>query len=94
MVAVRKKIRKKSNLNKTALNVFDAIHTQWPTNPLEVARELGEKGRNIKSISAKYLYHFKKLRDAEFIHLKRLGNTYVAWPVDIEKIRVLVSLPY
>ena len=79
----------KRKLNKTSLEVLKIMHANWPTNPLEVAREMGEKGNNIKSLSARYLYHFKKLRDSEFIRLKKLGNTYIAWPIDVEKLRLL-----
>ena len=76
-------------ISKPTFDVFKAIHSKWPTNPLEVARELGERNKNAKSVSARYLYHFKKLRDVDLINLKRLGNTYIAWPTDIEKIRFL-----
>jgi hypothetical protein len=67
------------------------VHSRWPINPLEVAQELNDKG-NVKTLSAKYLYHFKKLNKSKLIMIKKLGNTYVAWPADIEKLRVIHEL--
>ena len=74
--------------NKVSTKVFEVIHAKWPVNPLEVAKNLGDKGK-IKTLSAKYLYHFKKLAQKESIHLKKVGNTYIAWPNDVEKLRVI-----
>lgn len=78
-------------IGKSTLNVLEAISSRWPANPTDVALQLGEKG-STKKLSAKYLYHFKKLRDMELIQLKKTGNTYVAWPTDIEKLRVIHEL--
>ena len=30
-----------------------------------------------------------KLKKLDLIDMKKMGNTYVAWPTDIEKLRVL-----
>ncbi|MHA2329826.1 MAG: hypothetical protein ACXACR_15020 [Candidatus Hodarchaeales archaeon] len=81
----------KTELGTSTLKVFKTICDRWPTNPLEVANEHGDKGK-AKSLSAKYLYHFRKLEKARLIHMKRLGNTYIAWPVDMEKLRVIHEL--
>jgi predicted transcriptional regulator len=78
----------KRELSDFSLHVMKAIKEKWPTNPLEIAKELDEKG-SIKTLSAKYLYHFRKLNKLGLIDMKRIGNTYVAWPKDIEKLRVL-----
>lgn len=83
---------RKHKLSGPTLNVYKAICSKWPANPVEVARELGENGENIKTLSGKYLYHFRKLHNLELIQLKRIGNTYVAWPTDIEKLRVVHEL--
>ena len=80
---------KEHRIGRTSKTILEAIHNHWPTNPLEVARELGDEIKDVKTVSARYLYHFRKLRDAELIHLKRLGNTYIAWPIEVEKIRLI-----
>jgi len=87
MVVVEKGLR----LGRQTKNVFDVITSKWPANPLEVAQELGETGAT-KSISAKYLYHFKKLKDIGLINMKKIGNTYIAWPNDMEKLRLIHEL--
>ncbi|MCS7105784.1 MAG: helix-turn-helix domain-containing protein [Candidatus Aenigmarchaeota archaeon] len=71
--------------------VFEIIHSRWPTNPLEVAEILGDKGKE-KTLSAKYLYHFRKLKEIGLIDMKKVGNTYIAWPTEIEKLRVVHEL--
>lgn len=75
-------------LGHFTLRVFTTICSKWPTNPIEVAKEHDEKGK-VKTLSAKYLYHFNKLERAHMIKMKKIGNSYVAWPVDMEKLRVL-----
>ncbi len=79
---------KGKKMGNLTLRIFDTICSRWPTNPLEVAREHGDRGKT-KSLSAKYLYHFNKLERAHMIKMKKIGNSYVAWPVDMEKLRVL-----
>lgn len=78
-------------LSASTSTVFDIILKHWPTNPLEVAKILGEKGSE-KSLSAKYLYHFKKLHKLKLIRMKKVGNTYIAWPVEIEKLRLMKEM--
>lgn len=78
-------------LSGVSERVFQAVHARWPINPLEVAETLGDKGEP-KKLSAKYLYHFKKLNERKLIVMKKLGNTYVAWPAEIEKLRVINEL--
>ena len=80
-----------SRISKSTARVFHVIHAHWPINPVEVAHVLGDKGK-VKSLSAKYIYHFKKLADEELIRLKMIGNTYIAWPTDVEKLRVIHEL--
>ncbi len=80
--------KRKHKLGNSTLKVLKAINSRWPANSNDIAKELGEDG-NAKAVSAKYLYHFKKLERLELIQMKRMGNTYVAWPTDIEKLRVI-----
>lgn len=82
---------KVEKISDITTKVFQVIHSRWPINPLEVAQQLGDKGK-IKTLSAKYLYHFRKLAKKELVHMKRVGNTYIAWPAEIEKLRVIHEL--
>lgn len=82
---------KVEKISNATAKVFKVIHSKWPINPLEVAEHLRDKGK-VKSLSAKYLYHFRKLAKNELIHMKKIGNTYIAWPTDIEKLRVIHEL--
>jgi hypothetical protein len=75
-------------LSKSTNAVLEALSATWPANPLEVARQLQDVGEE-KSLSAKYLYHFKKLDKMKMIRMKKVGNTYIAWPTEVEKLRVL-----
>jgi hypothetical protein len=75
-------------LGAVSRDVLDVICKEWPVNPLDVAVSLGEKGSN-KTLSSKYLYHFRKLKQMELIEMKRTGNTYIAWPMDMEKLRII-----
>ena len=81
----------KNELGTVSLKVFKTICDKWPTNPLEVAKGHNDNGK-VKSLSAKYLYHFKKLEKAELVYMKKIGNTYIAWPADMEKLRVIHEL--
>jgi len=74
--------------SKSTAKVFEVIHSKWPINPLEVAEILNDNGK-VKTLSAKYLYHFKKLNKVGLIRMKKVGNTYIAWPAEIEKLRVI-----
>jgi hypothetical protein len=85
---IRKGLRKERRMSESTLRVFKIICSKWPLNPLEVAKELGEDGKS-KTLSAKYLYHFRKLKGMDLIEMKKLGNTYIVWPIDIEKLRVI-----
>jgi len=79
---------KLKKLSKSTTRVFNVIREIWPVNPLEVAKFLNDDG-DIKSLSAKYLYHFKKLYKLKLIRMKKIGNTYIAWPIEIEKLRIM-----
>lgn len=78
-------------LSASTARVLDVIKKNWPTNPLEVAEALKDEGEE-KSLSAKYLYHFKKLHKLKLILMKKIGNTYIAWPAEIEELRVMRSI--
>ena len=75
------------DLSKSTAKVFTIIDSKWPINAVEVADILGDSG-SAKSLSAKYLYHFKKLKERGLIVMKRIGSSYIAWPTDVEKLRL------
>ena len=84
----------KKELSEKTRKVFEIIVENWPTNPTEIAEMNGENinEENRKSMSSKYLYHVKKLFEKDLIHMKKIGNTYVAWPKEIEKLRTFREL--
>ncbi len=79
---------RKQRIGSVTRNVLDAICKEWPANPMDVAKSLGESGKS-KTLSSKYLYHFRRLKQMELIAIKKTGNTYIAWPMDMEKLRVI-----
>jgi len=82
---------RKKRISEQTRKVLEVICDRWPANPIEVAKELGENGKS-KSLSAKYIYHFKRLREMDLIQMKKTGNTYIAWPSDMEKLRMIHEL--
>ena len=88
---IKERLIKERRISESTLKVFRLVCSKWPLNPLEVAKELGENGKG-KTLSAKYLYHFRKLKALDLIEMKKVGNTYIAWPIDIEKLRVIHEL--
>jgi hypothetical protein len=75
-------------LSPSTAAVLDVVRKNWPVNPLDVAKALNDLG-DPKTLSAKYLYHFRKLYKLKLIRMKKIGNTYIAWPTEIEKLRVI-----
>lgn len=78
-------------LSEKTREVYEVVRDDWPVNPVEVGRQL-EGASDTPRLSAKYLYHFRKLEDAGLIRLRKVGNTYVSWPVEIERLRVIQDL--
>jgi hypothetical protein len=78
-------------IGEFTMRVLEAIKDKWPTNPLEVAERFNDEG-NMKALSARYLYHFRKLKKMDLIDMKKIGNTYIAWPIEMEKLRVVHDL--
>ena len=81
----------KKKLSKANIKVLNVVLSKWPINPQEIAETFGDRGKP-KTLSAKYLYHLKKLDEMDLIAMKKLGNTYVAWPQEIEKLRDIQEL--
>lgn len=70
--------------------VMDIIEHHWPVHVKEIVRNLGMEMNNnsIKKIS----YHIKELEKAEKVRTKRVGRALVAWPHDMERLRVIYEL--
>jgi len=68
------------------------IENNWPVSVTEIAGHLGifKKGMNEKKRKAavgKVIYHIKKLKEQEKIRTKKIGQTVIIWPTEIEKLR-------
>ncbi len=70
--------------------VMELVEHHWPVHIKELVRNLGLEvnNSNIKKIS----YHIKELEKAEKIRTKRVGKALIAWPRDMEKMRVIYEL--
>jgi DNA-binding Lrp family transcriptional regulator len=76
------------------LEILKIIEENWPISVTEIAKKLGifKKGMDEKKRKAsigKISYHIKKLKDEEKIMTKKIGQTVIIWPTEIEKLRVL-----
>ena len=80
-------------MEKLRDDVMAVIVNNWPVSITEVAKHLGifKEGMNEKkrkAVVGKIIYHVKKLKEQEKIRTKKIGQTVIIWPYDIEKIRV------
>lgn len=72
--------------------ILEAIEKHWPLSITELAKQIGLKWndeRQRKAAIAKISYHVRKLKKENKIHTKKIGQSLVVWPMDIEKLRVL-----
>jgi len=81
-------------MRKKVLNI---IMDNWPVSVSEVARKLGlmdhKSHPKIKQAAiSRVAYHFKQLEKLEKIKTKRIGKATIAWPIDIEKLRMVYEL--
>ena len=72
------------NLN---IEVYKLIRENWPVHPSDVCRKLSLE-LSISNIS-KIKYHFDLLRKKNKIRTKKIDRALVAWPTDIEKLRIM-----
>ena len=75
---------------KLTETIFEIISKEWPIHPSNVCRRLDIKP-NSSNVS-KIKYHFDLLKKQNKISTKKLDRALVAWPVQIEKIRVMQEL--
>jgi len=71
--------------------ILKIIHDNWPVHVREVARHLDLDPFDISNVS-KIRYHFKSLEKQEKIRTKKIGRALVAWPYEMEKLRVIHEL--
>jgi predicted transcriptional regulator len=71
-------------------NILELIEHNWPVHVKELVRGLGLEinNANIKKIS----YHIKELEKLEKIRTKRIGKALIAWPNDMERLRIIYEL--
>lgn len=75
---------------KLQQKVFQIIKENWPIHPSGVCRILKIED-NVANIS-KIKYHFDILKKKNLIHTKKIDRALVAWPAEIEKIRLVHDL--
>ena len=73
------------------------IEKNWPVSATEIANRIGifNKGMNEKKRKAaigKIMYHIKKLEGQGKIDTKKIGQTVIIWPSEINKLRVVHEL--
>jgi len=78
-VLERKELREK---------IFEIISNNWPTYVRGVIEELGWDRENISNVT-KVKYHFDQLAREGRIRVKRIDRALVAWPADVERLRVV-----
>ena len=72
------------HLNK---EVYKLIRENWPVHASDVCRKL-DLELNISNIS-KIKYHFDVLRKNNRVRTKKIDRALVAWPSEIEKLRLI-----
>ncbi len=70
--------------------IMEKVEKNWPTHIKELVKEMGFEvnNNNIKKIS----YHIRQLEKEEKVKTKRIGQSLVIWPVEMEKLRVIHEL--
>jgi predicted transcriptional regulator len=70
--------------------IMELVEHHWPVHVKELVRTLGLEvnNSNIKKIS----YHIKELEKVEKVRTKRIGKALIAWPHDMERLRMIYEL--
>lgn len=76
---------------KTRHLVLQVVENDWPVSVTHVVEKLNEvDGSRFSLQSVKY--HFDSLEKSGTIRTKKIGRNLVAWPIDIEKLRMIHEL--
>ena len=69
------------------LKIYEIICKEWPIHASGVCRilDMDPTPSNVSKVK----YHFDKLKREEKIHTKKIDRALVAWPAQIDKIRVV-----
>jgi len=71
--------------------VLSVIENEWPVSVSHVMEKLNELNDSKFSLQS-VKYHFDSLADDNKINIKKIGRNLVAWPAEIEKIRMIHEL--
>jgi predicted transcriptional regulator len=70
--------------------VFEVIASDWPCYASEIVRKLGLPAKKKSLLLVKY--HIDQLAREGKIKVKKIDRALVAWPSEIEKLRVIHEL--
>lgn len=79
----------KNNI-KTRDLILRTIEEHWPISVSGVQEKINGTLENVTLQRIKY--HFDKLKEEGKIKTKKIGGSLVAWPFEIEKLRVIHEL--
>ena len=74
--------------------ILEVIENEWPVSITQIASQLGFYKRKMdekkrKAVIGKVVYHVKKLKEGDKVRIKKIGQTVIIWPHEIEKLRVI-----
>ncbi|MCR4336057.1 MAG: hypothetical protein NUV57_06015 [archaeon] len=75
--------------------VLELVREYWPVSALEIAEHFNENisSREYKKRhSTNYSYYLKKLISKRLILSKRMGNSLIVWPLEVEAYRAIHSI--
>ena len=70
--------------------IFNIVQEAWPVHVSGICKILILEG-NISDIS-KVRYHVHKLKAERLVHTKKIDRALVAWPAEIDRLRVVHEL--
>lgn len=86
---------KHSSLSEVEKKVFELVLEFWPISALEIAAHFNEEVFSFeqkKRVSSKYCYYLKKLCEKQLVLGKRAGNSFIVWPLVVEKYRTIHNI--
>ena len=69
-------------------NIYDVVHSEWPTYATEIVEKLGMDTTTKKDLLL-IKYHLDQLAKEGRVRVKKIDRAQVAWPADMEKLRVV-----
>jgi hypothetical protein len=68
--------------------IYETITSHWPINVRSTIKRMGMDEMNISNVT-KFKYHFDQLARDGRIRVKKIDRALVAWPAEIEKLRIV-----